>query len=1342
MNHQSDRTKLRRLQNRILARKGLVCCGSEFSAALHSRGKVVYTGADRYGQGKLTAFEGVAALTCADSCAIALMKDGTLRFAGYDPGEFFFQSLSHVRAVSCGSTHAAALLGNGRVMVSGNCKESGRAVSEWPAVLDVVCGRDFTVGLTDQGRVVVAGGSLRLRHALHTWENIVGLFTDAEGDTVYGIAVDGRLLSTSRLPRVARNWRNLVFAAASGRRICAVTATGQLCATDAAARRLNGSGVFITCAVSPRHTVALTREGLAHSVGDNEFGQCDTLRFGTLFESFDEFSADRRADALRVSLGERAYQTRLTEASRYKSRLCCAPRLTACITADGRVMTSVGFSDAKNWSGVRALACGNAHLVALHEDGSVSADGNDTDGCTHVSAWTQIKSVAAGKYHTLGVTEDGRVLFCGRNDEGQGDITEWRGIRHIFSADAYTVGLGYDGTLRVAGTPPFKPGIIHEDWNNPIDVVVTATHMAALYPDGHVLSTVLVPASEKPGDGEVWDTCGWRYVRAIAAGEGFTVGLCIGGRVVAVGRNDYGQCDVEDWKEVVAIACGNSYTVGLTADGRVLSAGIQRLELPASDSPYASDRRSRLVTQIPDVKAWRDVIALSAGPEHTVAMTREGTVLATGLDADGQCSATAHFILFRDSRQLYGYGRYRKPADCTVTLSDDRKRSRALREETPTLIPFSAFSAHLRADTESILSRLVGSDDHLTVLTADGSPVTYRYETAELLRETAASPITSMAVLNGGTLYVHADGTARLRDRFAPHAPLSTLPNKLGDSPFYRVKALASGEKHYAVLTADGTVRSFGENDRNQCDTADWRGITAISAGANHTVGLRADGTVVAAGARRRDGGGKTRGVAHLPRANPCAVEDWTDVTSVTCAGEVTLGLCVGGTVKAVGSSHYGQCDTDEWRGVVSVATSGQHTVALFGDGHVEAVGLNENGECRTESWFHVVQIAVMPELTLGLRSDGKVLAAGRHHQVLNTLDTVRAIACFGTRRQVFVMADGTLRIHIRGSEFLPEPIEDVRVFVPSVDHSILNRYVARTVPVIAAKNAQGCFAVGMTHTLTLGQAGAITATGGGDSGQCDVQAYATAVQVAAGPYHSAVLLADGRVILSGRDPDGRSDTRTLNRELDTVGASAEEARSSSVPTVGEPDPANLPYAWRRVVCGHTHTAALRSDGRVYAVGSNPDGRCDTRKWRDVTHIACGVRHTVAVTADGTCVAAGDNRYGQCDVSLWKHITMTAAGEFHTVGLRADGRVEAVGDNRKGQCRVEDLRDIISIACLPEATLCIRADGRVIIRGESHPAAKVEHDSSVEALREVVAIHTCEHRMVALTVDRRMICIP
>lgn len=1338
MNHPNDHTKLRRLQNRILARKGLVCCGAEFTAALHSRGRAVFAGADRLGQREITRSEGIFALTCANAYAAAILQDGTLSFAGEVPIEADFRALSHVRALSCSRTHAAALLGNGRVVVSYGGTRSARHTAEWPDVTDVVCGEDFTAGLTSGGRVVLAGGSLRLRHALRDWEQIAGLFTDAEGKTLYGITVEGRLLATSPLPRAVKGWRNLIFLAAADGQLWGVTATGQLLSTSRHARRMEGAGVFISCAAATDHAVALTRDGRVLAVGKNAFGQCDTRRFGVLFESFDEFAADRRAVYLRATVGERAYQTRLTEAYRYRGRLLCGQRFTACITADGRVLTTGGFGKAKHWTGVRALACGNAHLVALCEGGIVRADGNDTEGCTAVSEWRSIKSVAAGKYHTLGVTEDGRVLSCGRNDKGQGDVTEWSGIRKVFAADAYTVGLGYDGSLRLAGTPPFKPEILNDSRRDPADVAVTSTHMVALYPDGTVRSTRVALADGKPGDGEAWDTLGWRGVRAIAAGKDFTVGLCYGGRVVAVGRNESGQCDVSQWRDVVAVACGDTYTLGLTVDGRALAAGTFKMEAATDTAQDSRALRRRPDPTPADASAWRDVVTLTAGSAHAVAMTKEGTVVAIGCDTDSQCAATAHFSLFRDIRQLYGYGKYRKPADCGGAASDGVRGTEDRRGEEPTLVPFSQFSAHLRADSEALTARLTGSDTHFTAIGEDGLPVTYRYETAELIRETAGDTPATLAALGEGTVFVYPDGTARLRDSGSPAAALQALPDKLGDSPFYRVSQIAGGKDHYAVLLSDGTVRSFGDNSRGQCDTGDWRGITALSAGSNHTVGLRADGTAVAVGASRRENSNRSRSAtAHLPHANPCAVESWTGLTAVSCGEDVTVGLSAGGTVKAVGNNLYGQCHTDAWRGVVSVATSGNHTVALFGDGHVEAVGRNESGECATEGWSHIVQIAVMPELTLGLRSDGKIFAAGRHSEVLHTLDTVRAVACFGSRRQVFVMSDGTLRIHIRGSEFLPEPVEGIRLFTPSPAYSVLDRFTVGAPARQTAARVLGSFAVGMAHTLALGKGGAITATGAGDSGQLDLQTYGTAVQVAAGHYHSAAILADGRALLTGRNTHGQCDACVLNRELDTVGVAAEESRSGAVPVVAEHDPTLLPYAWKQVACGLNHTVALRSDGRVYAIGENTDGRCDTRKWRKVTHAACGIRHTVAVTAEGTCVAAGDNRYGQCDVSLWKQITMAAAGEYHTVALRADGRVEAAGDNRKGQCRVEDLRNIISVACLPEATLCVTAEGRVIIRGGSG-----QHDKAIEALCEVVAIHTCEHRMAALTVDRRVILIP
>ena len=54
-----------------------------------------------------------------------------------------------------------------------------------------------------------------------------------------------------------------------------------------------------------------------------------------------------------------------------------------------------------------------------------------------------------------------------------------------------------------------------------------------------------------------------------------TVGLKSDGTVVAVGLNNYGQCDVEGWTDIVAVSAGARHTVGLKSDGTVVAVGYK-----------------------------------------------------------------------------------------------------------------------------------------------------------------------------------------------------------------------------------------------------------------------------------------------------------------------------------------------------------------------------------------------------------------------------------------------------------------------------------------------------------------------------------------------------------------------------------------------------------------------------------------------------------------------------------------------------------------------------------------------------------------------------------------------
>ena len=59
----------------------------------------------------------------------------------------------------------------------------------------------------------------------------------------------------------------------------------------------------------------------------------------------------------------------------------------------------------------------------------------------------------------------------------------------------------------------------------------------------------------------------------IVEGAEFVAGMDGSGRVIAVGDNTYGQCDVDGWDDVISIAAGFEHLIGLRADGTVLFAG-------------------------------------------------------------------------------------------------------------------------------------------------------------------------------------------------------------------------------------------------------------------------------------------------------------------------------------------------------------------------------------------------------------------------------------------------------------------------------------------------------------------------------------------------------------------------------------------------------------------------------------------------------------------------------------------------------------------------------------------------------------------------------------------------
>lgn len=137
------------------------------------------------------------------------------------------------------------------------------------------------------------------------------------------------------------------------------------------------------------------------------------------------------------------------------------------------------------------------------------------------------------------------------------------------------------------------------------------------------------------------------------------------------------------------------------------------------------------------------------------------------------------------------------------------------------------------------------------------------------------------------------------------------------------------------------------------------------------------------------------------------------------------------------------------------------------------------------------------------------------------------------------------------------------------------------------------------------------------------------------------------------------------------------------------------PLYWEKISAGDMHTLAVRSDGTLWAWGSNAfgqlgDGTFDDRlspvqigEDNDWKEVIAGTHHSMALKTNGKLWAWGGNGAGQIgngtyesqNVPIaigndtWKQITL---GDLFSVGLRSDGTIWAWGGNFWGQVGVSD----------------------------------------------------------------------
>ena len=309
-----------------------------------------------------------------------------------------------------------------------------------------------------------------------------------------------------------------------------------------------------------------------------------------------------------------------------------------------------------------------------------------------------------------------------------------------------------------------------------------------------------------------------------------------------------------------------------------------------------------------------DVTSIASGAEHTLALTKSGTVIAWGYNGFGQCLGTNSSgsritaTPTGQSVQLAGV-----VLNGVVAVAGGYYHSVALKS-----------SGSVVAWGYNGSGECLGTDANGNVLNTsnpNGQPV-----------QIGGAPLTGVSAIstrNFFTLALKSNGQAVAWGDNGWNQ--STVPN----SCVTAVSSLAAGHSHATAIMDDGTVICWGNNNYGQClgtDTSGNRltstptgqrvrlagvtltGVAKIAAGDDFTLALKSDGTVVGWGnngsgqclGTQADGGPNTI----TPNGQPVAFSGSTlsGVMQIDCGGSHSVARMRNGTAIAWGSNGNGQC--------------------------------------------------------------------------------------------------------------------------------------------------------------------------------------------------------------------------------------------------------------------------------------------------------------------------------------------------------------------------------------------------------------------------------------------------
>ncbi len=563
-------------------------------------------------------------------------------------------------------------------------------------------------------------------------------------------------------------------------------------------------------------------------------------------------------------------------------------------------------------TGVRAIAAGNSHMLALKGDGTVWAWGangngqlgngsiNPTNLAIQVGSLTGIAAIAAAGSQSFALQSDGTVFAWGLDSNGQlGDgmplpqqttpVTIFgtgSGVMAIAAGSSHTLALMGDHTVLAWGS----------DFNGELGNGVASGQQPTPIP-----------------------VAGLTDVMEIAAGNSFSLARKIDGSVMGWGLNGSGQVgqvangtfvqqvttpvQISGLTGIIKLAGGNSHSLALSSDGTVLAWGANTVGQLGRGTFDGSPLPIDALTGI-DGNAVISAGIGGANGTHTLLRRSDGTVWAWGSNGNGQIGIGSITGVQMTPVQVTSLG------NTVVAVAAGTTHSLALKNDGTVWVWGSNNNGQLG------INNTQGSSSPVQVHGFNNSGF-----------------LTGIGAIAAGTnfsLALSSDGTTVWAWGWTNNGQLGDTTSTQRNTPVRvtfpagtALSAIAAGASHGLALDSNSAVWAWGLNGSGQLgdeSTALKRtpvqvhdpstvgfltGIATIAAGTSHSLAAKSsDGTLLVWGQNSSGQLGISLPPPQTQSSIPMPVSGMTSVSKIAGGGTHSLALKSDGSLWAWGNNN------------------------------------------------------------------------------------------------------------------------------------------------------------------------------------------------------------------------------------------------------------------------------------------------------------------------------------------------------------------------------------------------------------------------------------------------------